>query len=410
MNRLWLVRKARKFWPPNRGWTGGFLHFLAPRPAALALFALFPICAGALQASEVSADSERGAQVFELQGCNSCHAVNGAGPAIGPDLGRLADQGFTPASFAATLWNHAPAMWTEMRLRDVAHPAMDEQQAADLFAFFYSLRFFEQPGDAGRGKALFATLKCAECHGLVTAKLAGAKPVKEWTVPGDPLSLVETMWNHSSAMHAEMTRQKITLPQLTGQQLADLLVYVRSAQGLARSKAMFQSASAEEGKGLFDSKGCSGCHGAETRFFSIGLRDETITDIAADMWNHGLDMRLKNQVFEPGQMRAIAAYIWSRRTFESEGSPGAGHKVFTAKKCTVCHDDAASGAPPLTAASPSDGSRHVSAATMVSGLTRHGPAMLDRMREKHLAWPHFSAEEMADLIAYLNTRSARNGR
>jgi hypothetical protein len=47
---------------------------------------------------------------------------------------------------------------------------------------------------------------------------------------------------------------------------------------------------------------------------------------------------------------------------------------------------------------------------MVSGLTRHGPAMLDRMREKHLAWPHFSAEDMANLMAYLNTRSSRNGR
>jgi mono/diheme cytochrome c family protein len=369
------------------------------------LFALSPLCVAVLQGAEVSADSARGAQVFESQGCGGCHALNGVGPAIGPDLGRLADQGFTPASFAATIWNHAPAMWTEVRLRNFPRPAMDEQQAADLFAFFYSLRFFEQPGDAGRGKTLFTALKCAECHGLTAVKLADAKPVKEWTVPGDPLALVETMWNHSTTMRAEMTRQKIKLPQLTGQQLADLLVYVRSAQGLTRSKGVFQSASAEEGKELFGSKGCSGCHTAETRFFAIGMRDETITDIAADMWNHGLDMSLRNQVFESGQMRAIAAYIWSRRTLESEANPGAGYKVFNAKKCAVCHDDAASGAPPLT-----NGSQYFSAASMVSGLTRHGPAMLDRLREKHLGWPHFSAEEMANLIAYLNTRSARNGR
>ncbi len=32
-----LLRNTRKLWPPNRGWTGGFLHFLTPRPAALAL-------------------------------------------------------------------------------------------------------------------------------------------------------------------------------------------------------------------------------------------------------------------------------------------------------------------------------------------------------------------------------------
>ncbi len=105
----------------------------------LFLFGLLPLCAAGLHGAEVSADSTRGAQVFELQECGTCHALNGVGPAIGPDLGRLADQGFTPDSFAATIWNHAPAMWTEMRLRNVPHPAMDEQQAADLFAFFYSL-------------------------------------------------------------------------------------------------------------------------------------------------------------------------------------------------------------------------------------------------------------------------------
>ena len=53
------------------------------------------------------------------------------------------------------MWNHAPAMWVETRLRNMPRPAMDEQQAADLFAFFYSLRFFEEPGDAARGKRSF---------------------------------------------------------------------------------------------------------------------------------------------------------------------------------------------------------------------------------------------------------------
>ena len=47
---------------------------------------------------------------------------------------------------------------------------------------------------------------------------------------------------------------------------------------------------------------------------------------------------------------------------------------------------------------------------MVSALTRHGPTMLDKMREKHLAWPHFTSGEMSSLIAYLNTRSPRSAR
>lgn len=34
-----LLNNTRKLWPPERGWTGGFLHLLAPRPATLALLA-----------------------------------------------------------------------------------------------------------------------------------------------------------------------------------------------------------------------------------------------------------------------------------------------------------------------------------------------------------------------------------
>jgi CxxC motif-containing protein (DUF1111 family) len=37
---LALLRNTRKLWPPNRGWTGGFLHSLAPRRAALALISV----------------------------------------------------------------------------------------------------------------------------------------------------------------------------------------------------------------------------------------------------------------------------------------------------------------------------------------------------------------------------------
>jgi hypothetical protein len=45
-----LLRTARKSWPPNRGWTGGFLRSLAPRPAAFALLvALTSASAGQAQ-------------------------------------------------------------------------------------------------------------------------------------------------------------------------------------------------------------------------------------------------------------------------------------------------------------------------------------------------------------------------
>jgi ABC-type tungstate transport system permease subunit len=43
-------------------------------------------------------------------------------------------------------------------------------------------------------------------------------------------------------------------------------------------------------------------------------------------------------------------------------------------------------------------------AAMVSALWLHGPDMLDQMKTKGIAWPRFEGTQMADLIAYLNTK------
>ena len=135
--------------------------------------------------------------------------------------------------------------------------------------------------------------------------------------------------------------------------------------------------------------------------------------IVWNMWVDGGSLRYferKGGYFRylPKKMRQIADYIWFSRTIEGAGEVGRGAQVFAAKKCGVCHDDPASGAPSLQGLTANG--KYFSGASMVSALTRHGPAMLDKMREKHVAWPRFSTGEMSSLIAYLNTRSQRSGR
>ncbi len=65
-----------------------------------------------------------GSRVFGAKGCVKCHAVNGVGGALGPDLGR------TPLSrsffdFAAAMWNHLPKMAERMRQLEIPHPHLD---------------------------------------------------------------------------------------------------------------------------------------------------------------------------------------------------------------------------------------------------------------------------------------------
>jgi mono/diheme cytochrome c family protein len=115
------------------------------------------LAAVSLRAATIAADSARGAQLFESLSCVQCHSINGKGGTVAPDLGRRIDRDFTPASLAATMWNHAPAMWAAIRTRNISPGDLDEQAAADLFAYFYSARFFEKLGDAGRGKRLFTS-------------------------------------------------------------------------------------------------------------------------------------------------------------------------------------------------------------------------------------------------------------
>jgi mono/diheme cytochrome c family protein len=98
------------------------------------------VTAASLEAATIAADSTRGAHLFETLSCVQCHSINGKGGTVAPDLGRRVDRNFTPATLAATMWNHAPTMWAAMRERNILPGDLNDQAAADLFAYFYSAR------------------------------------------------------------------------------------------------------------------------------------------------------------------------------------------------------------------------------------------------------------------------------
>jgi len=347
----------------------------------------------------VAADSARGAALFESLQCVQCHSINGKGGRAGADLGRLVDRSFTPASLAATMWNHAPAMWASMRASDIHAGDLDEQAAADLFAFFYSARFFELPGDAARGKRVLEA-KCGRCHGLKSSPISGAPPVVDWKQAHTPFDLVTSMWNHQPRMQAAAAAQRIALPMLTAQDLIDLLVYVRHIPGSKETVASFEITSGAEGPKLLESKGCNRCHHVGSELAGR-IKGRTLTEIAAAMWNHGPAMRAAGATpshFEPAEMRELLSYLWAVQFFEGAGNAAGGARIFTANGCAGCHSSGTSGAPRLAT-----GSRRFSGASMVSALWRHGPAMQEAMKKKGTPWPRFDARQMADLIAYLNS-------
>jgi mono/diheme cytochrome c family protein len=344
-------------------------------------------------ASVVPGDARRGEQLFQSEQCIQCHSFQGKGGTSAPDLSKRIDRNYTPAVMASLMWNHAPEMWGAMKNKGIAKSQMTPEIAADLFAYFVSARYFEQPGDAGRGKQDFTALHCAACHGISTPVAGGGPPVAKWESLADPLVLAQQMWNHGPQMREAFKQKKLPWARLTGQQLTDMLVYLQNLPETKELARHFEFPPSDAGEKLFQSKGCVSCHLAPQNL----LKNQTLTDIAADMWDHQPEMKQPAPTMSPEEMRQIIGYLWVRQYFTGNGYAERGKKVFTAKNCATCHNDPSSGAPKL-----SKGNDGYSDITMVAALWEHGPRMLDLMGQKKIAWPRFTAQEMTDLIAYLN--------
>jgi mono/diheme cytochrome c family protein len=362
------------------------------RMAAGALFAWSALAAGI-----VPGDARRGEQLFQSERCVQCHSVNGRGGATAPDLAKRVDRDYTPTVMASLMWNHAPDMWAAMEKRGLARPALTQEQSADLFAYFVSARYFEKRGDAGRGKQAFAAKHCADCHGISSASSAGGPPVAKWESLADPAALAQQMWNHGGQMKQAFERKKVAWSQLSGQDLADILVYLQNLPETRQLKENFQFPQSDSGERLFTSKGCAGCHTGKNAL-ETKLRNQTLTEIAADMWNHEPNATSPPPTFSQEEMRQLLSYIWARQYFRGEGDAARGKQVFAQKACGSCHGKAGNSAPNLA-----KGKDAYSDITIVSSLWQHGPGMLQTMEQRKVAWPRFTTQQMADLIAYLNS-------
>jgi cytochrome c len=340
-------------------------------------------------------DAERGTALFRSLNCIVCHSVNGVGGKKAPDLGQGRERGFSPYDMAALMWNHAPAMWSATARQGVSVHPMDEQQAADLFVFFYAAGYFEAPGDTRRGKQLFVARRCGQCHGVDSPVRAGIRPVAEWDSLWDPIALAQQMWNHSSDMARALDRLQVSYPLLSAQELTDLLAWLRASRPPSHT-AGTPPASPESGRALLVSKGCAACHQGALALEAHRTR-YSLTDFAAAMWNHPFRTGNHETPLDLEEMRRLVGYLVATQFFDERGDPGRGKRVFQSKRCTVCHDDPSSGAPGRSVMSGT-----MTSFGMVAALWKHGPVMLNAMRQQNIPWPRFTGSEMADVSAYLH--------
>jgi cytochrome c2 len=130
--------------------------------------------------------------------------------------------------FAAAMWNKGPIMKREMQRRAVTVPPLQANELADIVGYLYSMDYFAGPGDPRKGEQIINTKGCLNCHsvrgkgGRIGPDFGKIRGLEQ------PVNAVSSMWNHASTMEQKTAEKSLVWPILKGQEMGDLVAYLRS--------------------------------------------------------------------------------------------------------------------------------------------------------------------------------------
>jgi mono/diheme cytochrome c family protein len=162
-------------------------------------------------------DPQSGEKLFMKKGCVRCH-----GPGGTVDLKKKKDFPRTLAQLAGTMWNHSPQMWKGMKEKGLERPTLSPQEMGDLVAYLFSIRYFDEPGDPDRGKAVFIKKQCILCH----AKAAKMPTLTNLKGKISPILMAQAMWNHGPEMLEKMRKERVSWQKIDGKEMVDLMGYL----------------------------------------------------------------------------------------------------------------------------------------------------------------------------------------
>jgi len=361
-----------------------------------------------------SQDPAAGAQVFEAKGCAKCHSVNGVGGKIGPDLAKIS----RPRTFydlSADMWNHLQKMTGKMQELGITKPKLDPREAADLAGFLFTLNYFDTPGNPEVGRKLFTEKRCVVCHKYNGAGGTVGPDLDQGVQFRSPISVAAAMWNHGPQMTEKMKENGIERPTFTGAELRDLVAYLAPTSAGGQGKPVYAlPGRPEAGRQLFAEKHCVECHAVGSAGGHVGpdlvqrgVRQSPM-EFAATLWNKAPAMATAMKThaialpeLSPAEMADIVAYLYSVRYFGSGGNVSNGYTVATRKGCLVCHSlrgERGKRASDLAKAKGLD-----SPAAVLAMLWNHAAVTPPSIGGQKPEWPLFKPQEMADLIAMLQS-------
>jgi len=361
-------------------------------------------------------DPARGSRLFVSKGCVRCHAFKGEGGKIGPDFGRV-ELGNTQLDMAAKLWNHIPSMNIGMARAKIIKPNLTGNEFTEISAYLYFLKFFDEPGDANRGRSIFNEKGCSACHPLSGKGKEGEPGLDQFPQNISPVFLTQSIWNHGPVMIAHMVKLGMKWPLFEGTEMMDLLEYLKLNTRGAKETAFITPGNPREGKQVFAAKGCIKCHAVRgeggKQAEDLGKRAKTLykslTQIASIMWNKGpsvLGKMSQTQTgipkFTPKEMADLIAYLYFLHFIDEPGNPANGKKIFSEFGCSKCHGLDGKPGEWMTI-NLSKYQKAVNPMEMVAGIWNHSTEIEKAMREKGISWPRFKKGELADLLEFIRT-------
>lgn len=170
------------------------------------------------------------------------------------------------------------------------------------------------------------------------------------------------------------------------------------------------------GSQVFGSKGCVKCHaingvgGQSAPDLARIQRPRSFYDLAVMMWDHVPRMaeqmrqlKLSPARLNPREMGDLIAFLFTLDYFGSRGNVDAGRRLFSEKKCIVCHQVGGIGG--VVGPNLDYFKQYGSPIFMATSMWNHGPSMAKAMQAKKIERPTFTESEMLDLITYLRSAS-----
>ena len=219
--------------------------------------------------------------------------------------------------------------------------------------------------------------------------------------------LAGTMWNHIPKVHSHMLRNHLEFPRLSPGEVSDLFSFLFFARYLD------EPGDPVAGQIVLREKGCARCHltdggplaGAPDLRRWAGYTNPVVW--AQKMWESAPEMERAMQKagiawprLDDTDLMNIMAYLRSvggheAKVYLEPGSAERGARLFADRTCRACHHPGGLGPDLSTVASPR------SLAALATRMWNHSPEMTRMMRSQGLERSPLTAQEMADIIAYI---------